>query len=76
MQMGADEGQLIDCGNDASLDISGNEITLEAWVKHSIVPDFGDWYGILNHKGWDYGYRIFIPDNSLKLKFSASRRYG
>jgi len=53
---GADEGQLIDCGNDTSLDITGNEITLEAWVKHSIVPAFGGWYGILNHKGWDYGY--------------------
>ena len=66
---GADEGQLIDCGNDASLDITGNQITLEAWVKHSIVPEFGKWYGILNHKGWDYGYRIMIPQNSLKLNF-------
>jgi hypothetical protein len=61
--------ELIDCGNDSILDITGNQITLQAWVKHSIVPENGKYYGILNHKGFDYGYRIMFPQNSLKLNF-------
>jgi len=36
-----DEGQLIDCGNDASLDIIGNQITLQAWVQHSLSTTCG-----------------------------------
>ncbi|MHA2334888.1 MAG: DUF2341 domain-containing protein, partial [Candidatus Hodarchaeales archaeon] len=59
----------IDCGNDTSLDITGNEITIEAWIKHNIVPASGVFYGILNHKGYNDGYRLLIPQNSLKLEF-------
>ncbi|MGD9045326.1 MAG: DUF2341 domain-containing protein, partial [Desulfobacterales bacterium] len=60
---------MIDLGNDSSLDITGNQITLQCWVKHNITPAFGNWYGMLNHKGWNNGYRILIPENSLKLNF-------
>ncbi|MHC4707857.1 MAG: DUF2341 domain-containing protein, partial [Planctomycetota bacterium] len=59
----------IDVGNDSTLDITGNKITLQCWVKHNITPSSGDWNGILNHKGWSNGYRILLPDNSLKLNF-------
>jgi len=72
---GDDEGDLIDVGdtnNDPELDIHEDQITLEAWVRHNITPDFGYQYGILNHKGYntsDGGYRIIFPDNTIKVCF-------
>ena len=69
----------IDAGEDASLHVTGNQITLEAWLRHSIVPNtahgcanpphvpncpavpsVGNPYGIINHKGYDDGYRLFL----------------
>jgi hypothetical protein len=63
----------IDGGDDATLHVAGNQITLEAWVKHDITidaahgtpPSVGDTYGILNHKGWLDGYRLVLDGASL-----------
>jgi hypothetical protein len=60
---------LIDCGDDPMFDITGNQITLEAWVQHNITPQ-EYFYGIMNHKGWYDGYSIWIEQNSLKLTFN------
>jgi Concanavalin A-like lectin/glucanases superfamily/Domain of unknown function (DUF2341)/Archaeal Type IV pilin, N-terminal len=49
---------LIDCGNNSLLDVPGNQLTLEAWVKHSVSGATP--YGILNHKGWWNGYSIWM----------------
>ncbi|MHA2340846.1 MAG: DUF2341 domain-containing protein, partial [Candidatus Hodarchaeales archaeon] len=56
---------LIDCGNDSSLNITGYEITLEAWIQHNITPQ-AHYYGIMNHKGWIDGYSMWIDQLSLK----------
>ncbi|MHA2407038.1 MAG: DUF2341 domain-containing protein, partial [Candidatus Ranarchaeia archaeon] len=61
---------LIDCGNDSSFNITGYSITLEAWVQHNITPQFGDFYGFMNHKGWYDGYSLWLEQNSLKLAFN------
>ena len=53
---------LIDCGDDASFDITGNQITLEAWIRHNIGTTFAGDQGVLNHRGFDYGYRLLIPN--------------
>lgn len=52
---------LIDINNSPSLDITGNQITLEAWIRFTSNPIEGKWYGILNHKGYYNGYRLIIP---------------
>jgi hypothetical protein len=57
---------LIDCGNDTSLDLSGNQITIEAWAQHNITS-VSRARGIVNHKGWYDGYSIFIPHDSSKM---------
>ncbi|MFX0040273.1 MAG: LamG-like jellyroll fold domain-containing protein [Promethearchaeota archaeon] len=60
---------LIDCGNNSIFDISGNQITMQAWIKHNITPQ-EHYYGIMNHKGWYDGYSLWIEQNSLKLAFN------
>jgi hypothetical protein len=50
---------LIDCGDSPLWDISGNQITLEAWVRHSVTPSTHV-YGIMNHKGWYDGYSLLV----------------
>ena len=69
----------IDAGQDASLHITGNQITLEAWLFHNIapntahgcsnppytvncpaVPSVANPYGIINQKGYNDGYRLFL----------------
>jgi len=63
---------LIDCGDSPLWDISGNQITLEAWVRHSILPSTHV-YGILNHKGWYDGYSLYVNyggGSTLKTTFS------
>ncbi|MHA1969551.1 MAG: DUF2341 domain-containing protein, partial [Candidatus Hodarchaeales archaeon] len=60
---------LIDCGNDSSLNITGYSITLEAWIQHNITPQ-NHYYGIMNHKGWIDGYSLWIEQLSLKLAFN------
>jgi uncharacterized repeat protein (TIGR01451 family) len=57
---------LIDAGDDGTLRLTNNQITIEAWVRHSIVingmhgtpPATGAPYGIVNAKGWSDGYRL------------------
>ncbi|MGD9036657.1 MAG: DUF2341 domain-containing protein, partial [Syntrophobacterales bacterium] len=57
----------IDCGNDASLDITGNQITLQAWVQYDNASH--GHMGPLNHKGFNNGYRLYMPDSSSNLNF-------
>ncbi len=49
----------IDCGKDASLNITGYQITLSAWVKYDTLTDF---LGIVGCSGYTSGYRIGIND--------------
>jgi len=63
------EYDLIDCGNNSVFDITGNQITLQAWIKHNITPQ-AHYYGIMNHKGWYDGYSLWIEQLSLKLAFN------
>ena len=63
------KNDMINVGDDPSLDITGNQITMEAWVRHDITPDFGERFGFLNHKGFSNGYRLLIEENSLNLSF-------
>jgi uncharacterized repeat protein (TIGR01451 family) len=59
---------LIDGGDDGTLRPTGSQITVEAWVRHSITigaahgtpPATGIPYGILNVKGWNDGYRLAL----------------
>jgi len=60
---------VIDAGHSARL-LGGDQITLQAWVQHNIVPSTGDWYGILAFKGFSQGYRLHFQDNTLRLNFS------
>ncbi len=60
---------LIDVGTCPRLDITGDQITLQAWIKHNIVPAPSVFYGILNHKGFNQGYRIVIPQNVNAIQF-------
>ncbi|MFX1436466.1 MAG: LamG-like jellyroll fold domain-containing protein [Promethearchaeota archaeon] len=60
---------LIDCGNNSIFDISGNQITMQAWIKHNITPQ-AHFYGIMNHKGWYDGYSLWIEQDSLKIAFN------
>ncbi|MHA2281741.1 MAG: LamG-like jellyroll fold domain-containing protein [Promethearchaeota archaeon] len=59
----------IDCGDDPILDITENQITLQAWVHHSIAP-VSRARGIINHKGWYEGYSIFIRRDMQKVAFN------
>jgi hypothetical protein len=59
--------EMIDCGNDSSLDITGNQITLQAWVKYASATHGS--MGPLNHKGWSNGYRLIMMENSTKVNF-------
>jgi subtilisin-like proprotein convertase family protein len=49
---------LIDVGNNPVLEIPGNQITLEAWVQHNVSVERQ--YGILDRKGWNNGYSIWM----------------
>jgi len=60
---------VIDAGHSARL-LGGDQITLQAWVRHNIVPAFGDWYGILAFKGFSAGYRLHLQENTHRLNFS------
>jgi len=67
----------IDAGQNSILDITGNQITLEAWVQHEVTsnPPAGHsgqpFYGILNHKGWDNGYRLALEGDDTQCKWSG-----
>jgi hypothetical protein len=63
---------LIDCGDSPLWDITGTEITLQAWIYHEITPNTHI-YGIMNHKGWYDGYAIYVNyggGSTLKPTFS------
>ncbi|MFW9783506.1 MAG: DUF2341 domain-containing protein, partial [Candidatus Heimdallarchaeota archaeon] len=56
----------IDCGNGTSLDITGNQISLQLWMR---FPANHPWMGPFNHKGFYDGYRLIFPTNSPILRF-------
>ncbi|MFX1454242.1 MAG: DUF2341 domain-containing protein [Promethearchaeota archaeon] len=56
----------IDCGNDTVLDITGNQISLQLWMK---FPASHPWMGPFNHKGYYDGYRMVFDVNSQILRF-------
>jgi hypothetical protein len=49
----------IDAGTGASLNLSGNQLTLEAWVYTS---SDGTNQGVVSHGGYAYGYRLLVSD--------------
>lgn len=49
----------IDCGKKNSLDLTGNSITLSAWVKYNTPTGH---MGIVSKSGWFDGYRIYISE--------------
>jgi hypothetical protein len=55
----------VDCGNDASLDITG-EITIEAWVK---LYDAGSYPTIVGKSWWDYNYLFEFVTDTRKVGF-------
>ena len=58
----------VDGGDDGTLHVVGDQITLQAWVRHNIAldtphgtpPAVGNAYGILNLKGAFDGYRLAL----------------
>ncbi len=56
----------IDCGNHTSLDITGNQITMQLWMN---FPSTHPWMGPFNHKGFYDGYRLIMSVNSQYLRF-------
>jgi len=56
----------IDCGNDTSIDITGNQITLQLWMKY---PATHPWMGPFNHKGFYDGYRLIMSVDSQYMRF-------
>jgi hypothetical protein len=53
-------GSYIDCGNGNSLNITGNEITLTAWINYN-TPAHN--MGIVSKNGWYDGYRMYIREH-------------
>ncbi|MHA2380464.1 MAG: DUF2341 domain-containing protein [Candidatus Thorarchaeota archaeon] len=62
---------LIDCGDSPLWDISGTQITMEAWVQHNNTP-WDHAFGIMNHKGWYDGYSLFILRNTQNIAFNLT----
>ncbi|MFW9893511.1 MAG: DUF2341 domain-containing protein, partial [Candidatus Thorarchaeota archaeon] len=62
----------IDCGNDTSLDITGNQITLQLWMQYPSAthPNMGPF----NHKGWYSGYRFTMSQNSQNMRINLGPR--
>jgi hypothetical protein len=61
-----ERADLIDCGDDVTLDQIGDQITLEAWIRHNVLPHGSISYGILNHKGYYDGYALLFPHSRVK----------
>ena len=56
---------LVNCGNDSSVQITGNQITLEAWIRaESFKPNV--WEGTIINKEQN------MPDNGYMLRVGAS----
>jgi hypothetical protein len=60
---------VVDLGHSPRFDFPGDQLTLQAWVQHNIVPAFFDYYGFLSHKGASDGYRLILRDGTLRLEF-------
>ena len=60
---------VIDAGHSARL-LGGDQITLQAWIRHNIAPALGHFYGFLSYKGASAGYRLVFEQNTLRLNFS------
>jgi hypothetical protein len=62
----------IDAGDDGTLHVAGDQITLQAWVRHNITIDalhgtpaaIDNAYGILAHKGYFDGYSLWLEGAS------------
>jgi hypothetical protein len=50
----------INCATSPSLDVNGNEITMELWLKWRDGVD--DLRGPLSYNGWDSGYRLIMNE--------------
>ena len=55
----------IDAGEDGTTNISGNQITLQAWVRHNVTPA-NKVRGILNHKGYYDGYSLWMQEDPFQ----------
>jgi hypothetical protein len=67
---------LIDAGSDITLDPTGTQITIQAWVRHNVSPDFGFWPGLLCHKSWYGGYALGLHENTNQLRFILTGESG
>ena len=71
----------VDAGSDGTLNISGNAITLQAWVRHNIIVNAthgtpattSNPYGILAHKGWDDGYSLWLQGDDAQCPGSDTK---
>jgi hypothetical protein len=66
-----DGNDYVDCGNDASLDISGTKITYEAWINHQFTPGSHSWGNVIR-KHHDAGNWIRFEANQEKVSFYLS----
>jgi hypothetical protein len=57
----------INCGDSASVDIAGTQITIEFWVRWRDGLD--DLRGPVSYEGWANGYRIILNEVSPSLDF-------
>ena len=55
----------IDAGEDGTMNIPGNQITLQAWVWHNVTPA-NRVRGILNHKGYYDGYSLWMQEDPFQ----------
>lgn len=71
----------VDAGSDGTLNISGNQIALQAWVRHNIVvntahgtpPATSAPYGLLTHKGWADGYSLWLMGDDAQCPGSDTK---
>ncbi len=56
--------------SDVELDLTGNQITLESWVKFD--GSAADNMGVLTKNGWADGYRINIEDPGREVSFQLT----
>ncbi|MDD3925443.1 MAG: LamG domain-containing protein, partial [bacterium] len=62
----------VNCGNAASLDITGNELTIEAWVKY--LGTGSGTYNVIAAKGdsvtSDEGYSVYVCNTTREVMFA------
>jgi len=71
------DGDYVEIPDDPSLDLNGNQITVEAWVRPTSYS--GDYRCIIGKIGWtnsnDWSYNFHIADNGT-LHFNFVNTYG